>query len=135
MTMKLIKLISVFVLFMPLTAISKQATKYSNAYTKCVSSNVDNPMSTNCIDTEISAQYKEIKEIVLKNKDIVSPENGEVIDLNSYAIKEQKAIDNRCELWLKAGGQNGVLLEKQCVLDEVISLKIILSNFVSAVDG
>lgn len=134
MTMKLIKLISVFILFMPFAAMSKEVPKYSSAYTKCVSSNIDNPMSTNCIDAEISVQVREIKEIVLNNKDIVSPENGEVVDLNSYATQQQKSIDNKCGLWLKAGGQNGVLLEKQCVLDEVISLKKLLNNFVSAVD-
>ncbi len=64
----------------------------------------------------------------------MSPENGEVVDLNSYVTQQQKAINNKCGLWLKAGGQNGLLLETQCVLDEVISLKKLLSNFVSAVD-
>lgn len=134
MTMNLIKLTSVFMLLMPLAVMSKEVSKYSNVYTKCVSSNVDNPMSTDCIDAEISAQDKEIKDIALKNKNIVSSENGELVDLNPYATQQQKYIDNKCGLWLKVGGQNGVLLEKQCVLDEIISLKKLLSNFVSAVD-
>lgn len=133
--MNLIDLTSIFLLFMPLAVVSKEVPQYSNVYTKCVSSNVDNPISTNCIDAEISAQDKEIKEIVLKNKCLVSQENGEVVDLNSYVTQQKKSINNKCGLWLKAGGQNGILLERQCFLDETISLKVFLSNFVSAVDS
>lgn len=134
MIMKLIKLTSVFLLFMPFAVMSKEVPMYSETYTKCVSSNIDNPMSTDCANSEISIQKKEIKKITLNHKDIVSPENGEMVDLNSYAAQQQKAIDDKCGLWLKAGGQNGLLLEKQCVLDEIISLKKLLNNFVSAVN-
>ncbi|WP_423804394.1 hypothetical protein [Obesumbacterium proteus] len=43
-------------------------------------------------------------------------------------------MGNKCGLWLKSGGQNGIFLEKQCILDETISLKLLLSNFVNTVD-
>ncbi|HEY2455632.1 MAG TPA: hypothetical protein VGI71_24055 [Scandinavium sp.] len=132
--MRLIKLTSALLLFIPLAVMSKEVPKYSSAYTKCISSNVADPMSTSCVDSEISAQSKEIAEIAGKHKDIVSPENGEPVDLHLYATQQQSAIDNKCSLWLKSGGQNGILLEKQCALDEVISLKRLLSNFVSTVD-
>jgi len=134
MIMNLIKLTSIFLLFMPLAVMSKEVPRYSDAYTKCMSRNIDNPMSTNCVDSEISMYWKEIKEIALKHKDIVSPEDGVVVDLNSYATQQQKTIDNKCSLWLKAGGQNGILLEKQCVLEEIISLNKLLNDFVSTVD-
>jgi hypothetical protein len=132
--MKLIKLTRVFLLFIPFAVMSQEVPMYSETYTKCMSSHTDNPMSTDCVDSEISIQAKKIEEITLKHKDIVSPENGEVVDLNSYATQQQKAIDDKCGLWLKAGGQNGVLLEKQCALDEIISIKKLLNDFVSAVD-
>lgn len=135
MIMKLIKVASAFVLLFPLSVMAKEVLKYSETYTTCMSHNVGNPMSTSCVDSEISDQNKIIKEIISQHKDIVSPENGEAVDLYSYSTQQQKNIDSKCGLWLKSGGQNGILLEKQCILDETISIKSLLSNFVSTVDG
>lgn len=134
MIMTLIKTSFVLLLTISFSVLSKESPEYSSSYTKCLSGNVDNPMSTSCIESEIGIQNKIMQSIIEDHRDITSPENGKVVNLNSYSIQQQKYIDDKCSLWLKAGGQNGVLLEKQCVLDETISLKRLLSNFVSTVD-
>ncbi len=135
MIMRLIKIGCVFLLAFPFAVLSKGFSEYSDSYTKCQSNNINDPMSASCIESEIGVQNKGIQEIVSKHHDITSPEDGEAVNLKAYLLQQQKAIDNKCSLWLKAGGQNGELLEKQCVLDEAISLKKLLSHFVSTIDG
>ncbi|WP_416347518.1 hypothetical protein [Acerihabitans sp. TG2] len=66
---------------------------------------------------------------------MTSTEDGKIIDLNSYIEDQKKEIINKCSLWIKSGGQNGILLENQCILDEIISIKVFLNNFVSSIEG
>ncbi|MCU6667259.1 hypothetical protein M8013_00590 [Enterobacteriaceae bacterium H4N4] len=133
--MRLIKVIFVLLLICSFSVSSKKTTEYSDSYYKCVSENVDNPMSTNCMDSEIYIQRKYVKVITSEHEGLISPEDGEVIDLNYYTMQQLKHIDDKCKLWIKSGGQNGNILEKQCALDETISLKKLLSNFVVVVEG
>lgn len=48
--------------------------------------------SSDCIDSEISAQNNFIKDVTLKHKNIISPEDGEVVVLNSYSMQQQKVL-------------------------------------------
>ncbi|MGL4756391.1 MAG: hypothetical protein ACRCXB_28895 [Aeromonadaceae bacterium] len=135
MIMGFIKSASVVLFVVSFSALSKETPKYSSEYTKCLSANVGDPMSTKCIDSEMNAQDGFINSFISKHRDITSPEDGNPIDLKLFSEKQRKSIDEKCDLWLKAGGQNGVLLSKQCILDETISLKNMLTDFVSSVDG
>lgn len=114
---------------------SKTTDGHINSFKKCISDSSENPMSTDCINTELLKQQNIINNILSKNNAITSPKNGEVIDLKSWTDSQNQAINNKCSLWLKSGGQNGVLLEKQCVLDETISIKILLNNFIDSING
>ncbi|EFH6854253.1 hypothetical protein GNO47_25970 [Escherichia coli] len=133
--MGFIKLVSIALFMISFTVFSKETPKYRDEYIKCLSANVDNPMSTTCIDSEVNAQNQLIILFVNKYKDVISPEDGNSIDLKLFAENQRKSIDEKCNLWLKAGGQNGVLLFKQCILDESISLKNMLEEFVNVIDG
>lgn len=133
--MGFIKSVSMMLFIVSFAALSKESPKYSAEYMKCLSANVDNPMSTTCIDSELSTQDGLLNSFIRKHGDITSPEDGNPIDLKSFAGSQRKLIDEKCDLWLKAGGQNGVLLSKQCILDETISLKNMLTDFVRSVDG
>lgn len=129
------KLVIVIFIFVPFYSASNGDDKYSDTYSKCISDVSSHPDATDCINSELIRQDKMIIEILSKNKDITSPEDGKIIDLNSYIEDHKKEINNKCSLWIKAGGQNGILLERQCVLDETISIKVFLNNFVSAIEG
>jgi uncharacterized protein YecT (DUF1311 family) len=133
--MGFIKSVSMVLFVISFSALSKEAPKYSAEYMKCLSANVGNPMSTACIDSELNTQDGLLNSFVRKHGDITSPEDGNPIDIKSFAGSQRKLIDEKCDLWLKAGGQNGVLLSKQCILDETISLKNMLTDFVRSVDG
>lgn len=132
---KIIIFVGAVLLSVSFFASSQEVPKYSEEYARCVSKNVDNPMSTECVDLEVHAQNKLIDSFVGKHGDITSPEDGNIVDLKSFTDGQRKEIDGKCDLWLKSGGQNGVLLNKQCILDETIALKKLLSDFVSSVDG
>ncbi|TKI01899.1 hypothetical protein [Martelella alba] len=132
---RVISFLGVALLSVSFFASSQEVYKYSEEYARCVSKNVDNPMSTECVDSEVNAQNKLIDSFIGKHSDITSPDDGNIIDLKSFTDSQRKEIDGKCDLWLKSGGQNGVLLNKQCILDETISLKKLLSDFVSSVDG
>ncbi len=130
------KKLAVFLfVFLPFISMAKSMDKYSDSYSKCVSDIKNHPIATDCISAELLKQEYMINEIVLKNKDITSPENGEVIDLKSFVDSQKKYVNDKCSLWRKTGGQNGILLENQCVLDETISIKNFLNNFISSIEG
>ncbi|WP_240494279.1 hypothetical protein [Pantoea sp. 1.19] len=133
--MKFINFVGVAIFAMSFSAFSQNVSEYSKEYANCISKTENNPMSTECVDSEINAQNKSIDSFIGKHGDITSPEDGNTVDLKSFTDNQRKYIDGKCDLWLKTGGQNGILLNKQCVLDETISLKKLLSNFVSSVDG
>lgn len=133
--MMFIKLASIILFMISFVAYPKEISKYRGEYIKCLSTNVDNPMSTTCIDSEVNAQNQLIISLVNKHQDIISPEDGNSIDLKLFVKNQRKSIDEKCKLWLKAGGQNGVLLSKQCILDESMSLKNMLEEFVNVIDG
>lgn len=133
--MRFFNFIGVTAFVISFSAFSHNVSKYSKEYTDCVSKTVSNPMSTECVDSEINAQDKSIELFIGKHNDITSPEDGNIVELKLFTDNQRKYIDEKCDLWLRVGGQNGMLLNKQCVLDETISLKNLLSDFVSSVDG
>jgi len=133
--MRFVNFLGVIVFAISFSAFSQNVSKYSKEYTDCISKTVSNPMSTECIDLEINAQNKSIDSFIGKHGDITSPEDGNIVELKLFTDNQRKYIDRKCDLWLKTGGQNGMLLNKQCVLDETISLKKFLSDFVRSVDG
>ncbi|EBS8368100.1 hypothetical protein JYY36_004073 [Salmonella enterica subsp. diarizonae serovar 50:z:-] len=133
--MRFINFVGVTIFIMSFSTFSQNVSEYSKEYTDCISKTVNNPMSTECIDSEINAQNKSIDSFIGKHGDITSPEDGNIVELKLFTDNQRKYIDGKCDLWLKTGGQNGMLLNKQCVLDETISLKKLLSDFVSSVDG
>lgn len=130
------KKLAVFIfVFLPFISMAKSIGNYSDSYNKCVSDIKNHPVATDCISAELLNQERMINEIILKNKDITSPEDGEVIDIKSFVDSQKKSVNDKCSLWRKTGGQNGVLLENQCVLDETISIKNFLNNFISSIEG
>ena len=133
--MRFLNIIGVAIFVISFSAFSRNVSEYSKEYTDCVSKIVSNPMSTECVDSEINAQDKSIDSFIGKHNDITSPEDGNIVELKLFTDNQRKYIDEKCDLWLRVGGQNGMLLNKQCVLDETISLKNLLSDFVSSVDG
>lgn len=133
--MRFLNIIGVAIFVISFSAFSRNVSEYSKEYTDCVSKIVSNPMSTECVESEINAQDKSIDSFIGKHNDITSPEDGNIVELKLFTDNQRKYIDEKCDLWLRVGGQNGMLLNKQCVLDETISLKNLLSDFVSSVDG
>ncbi|OAT18071.1 hypothetical protein M979_1900 [Buttiauxella noackiae ATCC 51607] len=124
-----------FLVFVPFLSVAKSIDKYSDSYSKCAYDIKNHPVATDCISAELLKQEYMINEIILKNKDITSPEDGEIIDLKSFVDSQKKSVNDKCSLWRKTGGQNGILLENQCVLDETISIKNFLNNFISSIEG
>ncbi len=127
--------IGIFFYIIPFYSFSENHKMYSESYDECIKGFVSFPQVFDCMDIEIGKQIEINENFISKYKNITSSEDGAIIDLGSFIKDQNKYIDNKCNLLLHAGGQNGVLLQKQCVWDESILLQGFLVEFIKARDA
>lgn len=89
---RLINFAAVAIFLMSFNAFSKEVIEYSKEYSHCISENTSNPMSTDCIDSEINAQNKSIYSFISKYSDITSPEDGNIVDLKLFTDNQRNKI-------------------------------------------